>query len=368
MNKAPFSWVKKVASECEGLSEIPLFGNAPPFDWAHLNTLLSTSFQAEVSLKILMQEWKTPSEVKKELGVNPLVEEIHLSPLGDPVFWAMPRADVEKLTSRMLYEKGKGKTSEIVKEGFYRYLLLEALSCLSQIEPLQKLTLQLEEETTLPQENCFCISLEMQIDDKTCWALLILSPSFRKKWIEHFAETSIEYFPTEITKQIELTLGIKTAESMLTQAEWKSFEPGDFLLLDPGAYNARKETGVAILHLGMTPLFQIKIKHHKIELLDYADIYEESMEHKNDEPIENLPLLEEEIASLKHVPLTVTVELSRFKMSLDKLMHLSPGNHLELPVHPDQGVSLCINGKKVGTGELIYLGETLGVRILSIGN
>jgi flagellar motor switch protein FliN/FliY len=61
------------------------------------------------------------------------------------------------------------------------------------------------------------------------------------------------------------------------------------------------------------------------------------------------------------------VELARLKITLDKLMSLNPGNLLELPIHPDQGVTLTIHGQKVGKGELVYLGEVLGVRILEIG-
>ena len=53
-------------------------------------------------------------------------------------------------------------------------------------------------------------------------------------------------------------------------------------------------------------------------------------------------------------------------MTLDKLMHLTPGNTLELPVHPDQGVNLTINGQIIGKAELLYLGEELGIRILEI--
>ena len=77
--------------------------------------------------------------------------------------------------------------------------------------------------------------------------------------------------------------------------------------------------------------------------------------------------MEEEEGSIKNVPLNVTVELAKIRMTLNELMHLSPGNMLELPIHPDQGVSLTINGKKVASGELVHLGEMLGVRVLTIG-
>jgi flagellar motor switch protein FliN/FliY len=53
-------------------------------------------------------------------------------------------------------------------------------------------------------------------------------------------------------------------------------------------------------------------------------------------------------------------------MTVDHLMKLSPGNFLELPIHPEQGVNLTVNGQKIGRGELVYLGEQLGIRILEL--
>lgn len=362
MEKAPFSWIRNVAAEFSDLDAIPLFGNAPAFDWSHLASLLSSCFQGEVSLRPSHQEWKKPSEIKKGLGINPFLTAIHVIPLNSSLLWAMPHADMDKFTSRMLYEKAKGKTSEIIREGFYQYLLLEALSSIQQIEPLQKLTFQLEEEPLLSDEICFCIDLEIQIDDKTCWGTLLIPSSFRKKWIEHFSQTALEYFPTETAKQTELILGLKTGASLLSQEEWKAFQPGDFLLLDRTSYDIHKQTGIATLHLNETPLFQVKITHNKVELLGIVLSYEEIMEQKKIEAEG-----EEAVSAIKDTPLNITVELARFRMSLDRLMHLAPGNLLELPVHPDQSVSLCINGKKIGSGELVHLGEALGVRILELG-
>ena len=59
-----------------------------------------------------------------------------------------------------------------------------------------------------------------------------------------------------------------------------------------------------------------------------------------------------------------TLELG---ISVQKLMELQAGNILELNIRPEEGVSLVINGRCVGKGELHRLGNTLGVRILELG-
>ena len=76
------------------------------------------------------------------------------------------------------------------------------------------------------------------------------------------------------------------------------------------------------------------------------------------------PEADEEFTSIRDLPLAVTVEIARLQMSLDQLMHLKPGNHLDLPIDLSQTVFLSVAGKKIATGELIHVGEKLGVRIL----
>ncbi|HRD55405.1 MAG TPA: FliM/FliN family flagellar motor switch protein, partial [Parachlamydiaceae bacterium] len=64
--------------------------------------------------------------------------------------------------------------------------------------------------------------------------------------------------------------------------------------------------------------------------------------------------------------LDVIVEVGRLEMSIEKLTELQPGNILEIDVRPENGVDLVVNGKRIGKGELLKLGEVLGVRILDI--
>lgn len=66
----------------------------------------------------------------------------------------------------------------------------------------------------------------------------------------------------------------------------------------------------------------------------------------------------------EEIPFTITVETGRIQMTLKQLIDLQPGNVIDLNVTPDQGVDLTIDGRCIGRGELLKIGETLGVRIL----
>ncbi len=75
---------------------------------------------------------------------------------------------------------------------------------------------------------------------------------------------------------------------------------------------------------------------------------------------------EEKHLNIDEIPLSIVVEVGRLQMSVKKMLELQPGNLLELDIHPENGVDLVVNGKRIAKGELIRLGEALGVRILDI--
>ena len=66
------------------------------------------------------------------------------------------------------------------------------------------------------------------------------------------------------------------------------------------------------------------------------------------------------------IPITLTVELSRMKMRLSELKRLVPGILLSLKKKPVEDVLIAANGKIIGRGRLINLGDEIGVEILSV--
>lgn len=70
--------------------------------------------------------------------------------------------------------------------------------------------------------------------------------------------------------------------------------------------------------------------------------------------------------AIEEINLPIVVEVGRMRMSVKKLMELQPGNILDLEIHPDNGVDLVVNGRRIAKGELLKIGETLGVRILEL--
>lgn len=74
----------------------------------------------------------------------------------------------------------------------------------------------------------------------------------------------------------------------------------------------------------------------------------------------------EKVVKPQDIPFDVVVEVGRVRIPLKTLASLKPGNLLNLNVSPESGVDLVVNGYCIGKGELLQVGEVLGVRVLEL--
>jgi len=358
-------YLTKISHHLRDLDEIPLFGKAPPLELEKLGSLLAKALHLEdFSLNIKTQQWIKKEDLLKKSKRT--LHAISIAPIPVPLYWSISKADLTKLTSFILIQKLKKKAfaSPLLLEGYYRFLLLEALHAAQNLSPIQQMTLSLEETEDLPEEDALSLEVEMSCEDHTIWGQLIIPKTFQHNWVQHFSA-----FPSQSMarkQRIPLEISMEIGAVILSQKEWSKLKPGDFLLPD-----SLLEAGNALLCLGDFPLFHVHTQGTKTELKEYAFTIEDTMDKSENTPVsslgERLDLAEQETKAIQDVPLYVHIELARLKITLDQLLNLSPGNFLELPMHAPQAVSLAVNGQKIGSAELVQLGETLGLKILEIG-
>jgi len=73
-----------------------------------------------------------------------------------------------------------------------------------------------------------------------------------------------------------------------------------------------------------------------------------------------------QIDLLLDVPLTVSVELGRKRLSIKEILDMVPGSLLELDKLAGEPVELMVNGKLFARGEVVVIDENFGVRIANI--
>jgi flagellar motor switch protein FliN/FliY len=370
-----FSWLKQVDKNLLKLNEIPLL-KIKPFDFKELSSAIANKFEIDsfeiTSKKIQISSFQDAIKNFKDYTYL----SFSSNDLNGDVFLLISNDDLNILINNLISNKEKEFQTPILKEGFYRYFILNVLNNIKQMEIFEDLSLNLVEKD-LVKEDLFLLDLNIEINDQKVFPRLLITNDFRKSFVSYFINTAPMY-ARKVSKSLMLTLNAKIAHVDLSYDDFKKIKPNDFVILDRSTYDIEHNKGKATLMLENLPIFQAKISKNKIKILDFANYFEENKTMKEEdidkleEDISNEEIVEvddqeENVNPLQSLPVTLTVEAARFKISLDKLMNMQPGNILDLAVHPEQGVDLSVNGQKIGRAELVNLGETLGIRIIEMG-
>jgi flagellar motor switch protein FliN/FliY len=73
-----------------------------------------------------------------------------------------------------------------------------------------------------------------------------------------------------------------------------------------------------------------------------------------------------ELAPVFDVPLHVAIEVGRLRLRVRDLIKLGPGSVLELKKPAGEPFDICINGVQVARGEVIWVEQSSGVRIIEV--
>ncbi len=69
---------------------------------------------------------------------------------------------------------------------------------------------------------------------------------------------------------------------------------------------------------------------------------------------------------LLDIPLDISVELGRSRMSIQELLSLGPGSVIELDKLAGEPLDVMVNGRLVARGEAVVVNDKFGVRITDI--
>jgi len=387
-------FLKNLEGALEELQEIPLFGSPPPFSWEAFSDALSQLFEDKTfSLTHHKTEWLEKENITTGMGTNPLIQPFALSPLPGTLLLIMPKESKEILLEQILTKKNL--SDETLEEGFFNFLCLNFMNTFNQMGIYGNLTTTLSDDHEMPDEGALCIDVSVQLNDKPLWARIAIPCTVHASFRTHFTMEKPPFIVDPALQMMPLSLKFQIGSTTLPAKDWKNIQIGDLLLLDRCTYDLENQKGNAQLCLGSVPLFAIRIKEKEIKILEYA-FYQEENPMTDEQPpeeeltpkeeIEEAPSLEEgeeekaplwspeeekeekPLLASKNIPITLTVEAARVKMPLEKVTQLKPGNVLDLSISPEAGVSLTVNDQCIAKGELVRIGESIGVKILKLGD
>src|SRR5947207_9634613 len=79
------------------------------------------------------------------------------------------------------------------------------------------------------------------------------------------------------------------------------------------------------------------------------------------------PALPHTLELLLDVRINVSVEVGRVQMPVRQVMELGPGAVIELERSASEPVEIHANGRCIGRGEIVVVGEQFGVRVTELG-
>lgn len=68
-------------------------------------------------------------------------------------------------------------------------------------------------------------------------------------------------------------------------------------------------------------------------------------------------------SDIEAIPVRLVIELGHIDSTLGEISSLAPGSILPLALPVNQAVQLVANGRRVGYGALVRIGDSLGVRV-----
>lgn len=369
-------WVKKADKLLLELENMPLFGLQTPFHWGRFEKELRNLFSLpHLSLKHEIKGW---GQFFTDVGEDCIVATVEWVPLNSPVYFVVRNHDIKNLTAELLNgEKSAAYFYDIdLCRGFYFYFATEMLRLFEKIgfaAPLSPRVVGFQQSIgdELRKTASFGIDVSVSLNEQNFWGRVILPKGFGEEWSKYFAKYPAPPLSDEAKERLFVDLSLEIGHTLLNLKEWQEVCVGDFILLDHCSYDPTNKRGWVVVMLNQKPLFRGRFKEGGIHLTEYPEYEEVDMAAEEEEEFpegfqENKETVDVKTTKIdpEDVTINLSVEVGRVRMTAKELMSLSPGSLLPLNVSPEHGVDLIINGKKVGRGELIRLGETLGVRVL----
>lgn len=406
---APYNWLRKVPSHFVNTEELPLFGNTPQIDWNTFSQELANALSLE-NLKISA----TPIELKEADSIYDVYKEsetlfFQVAPLKGLAALVVSKGNFDKLlTSFADKELHHHVIDEEFRKAFIHFIFLEVLAALHKSFPQSNLSPQLVEEGSLPEDKVWASEIEITWNGGGITSRFVIPDEMRSSWKARQIQASLTP-NTKLLETIPLTVQIEAGRTLLPKSSWETIKKGDYLILDRCFFTPGDDKGRVILSVHQTPIFRAKIKNGSIKILETPQLYElgttmaknsrdDDLDEETEEMTEEFEDTEEytdeetdtdshdddedeetetptsaaprggKASTLKveEIPLDIVVEVGRFQMTVQKLSELQPGTLLDLNIRPEEGVDLVVNGTCIAKGELLKVGETLGVRILDI--
>lgn len=406
---SPSSWLPLISQALLEADEIPLVTIPASLSKENLEKTLQPLLQTkELEIEFSDFRWQEGEHLLSGIGKNPKALNIAVTPLEGLIYFVASEEDLQRLVNIALNYEGASIPNEI-EEAFYDFFVAKVIHDFESLGVFKDLSLRILKERNHPKELALCSNVTLHTEKGNITLRLFLSKDFRKSWQKHqgLLKQRISHIPPHIPLSLSACIG----KIHLSLQEWKEIKKGDFIIVSPLGYDLENKKGTLFLSYKNTVLFHGGLNVDKIKITDNSpqpgEVPSMTKEPKeNEEPDssffegvdEEFFLEDEELAKVlkeelspeaqksgevaavsekkpasrkkalaaADIPLSVKVEIASVNLTAKELLDLQPGNELSLGKEIDNSVNLLVGGRCIAKGELMRIGDVLGVRILSL--
>ncbi len=295
----------------------------------------------------LRVEWACPG------GAQPGSKEVLLTLEHEPLRLLVPAQALDDLLG------GQWVDSPATGVNPLAMTLLTEMALLALIEPMEarlRKSLQVTERARLPRPPNFVVSLSVSIrlGDAPAFAVVVEMTPISAHWVASLLEENLAR-QADPLPQLRLSGRIEAGHAPLRLSDLRSLQPGDVVMLDClPADQLRLTLAERLQARGRTD-------GNCFYLIEAPQPIPPDMENTMSD-VDSSASLDSQLDDL---PLKLVCQAGSVEVSLAQLRELGAGSLLLLAPQALDGVELQVNGRKLGQGQLVRIGDGLGVRVLS---
>ncbi|AHK63687.1 type III secretion system cytoplasmic ring protein SctQ [Chlamydia avium] len=339
----------------------------PSFPKEECERKLREKFRLEETGITIQSRGSLPADQAiQDFGVHVLVQSFLAQPLESGDFFLITSEEdlqafmvaVFNDTSLASYFYEKDKLL-----GFHYYLCAELCKLIQELTWIPTLSIKVIDDTKFSgkhiQGSYEVIDVTCGLDGKTLRLRLLFSDALCDS-CRKLLSGSEQSLDMQQLAPLPLTLSVEIGYCQLSQDEWKQVRPGSFILLDSCLYDPDTEESGGLLTIKNQQFFGgrfLDTKSGDFKVTSYPSLQQE-------EPPEEASRGFSTSASGQY---KLVAEAARYSLTVEEFLKITQGSVLQFPgIHPVRGIDLILNGTKVGRGEIVSLGDVLGIRVLQV--
>ncbi|EPP34670.1 type III secretion apparatus protein, YscQ/HrcQ family [Chlamydia ibidis] len=306
------------------------------------------------------------SDITKELSKNILLQPLVAQPLESGEFFFL--TSEEDLQSLMVAVFGDSSLASYFYQkdkllGFHYYFTAELCKIFQDLSWIPSLTMKVSEDAKFSvrslQGSYYTVGVSCRLDGKNIYFNLLFPETTQQSCKKFLASLNQDFDIHQVDPMLPIAMSVDVGYCELTEEEWQQVIPGSFILLDTCLYDPDTGESGALLTINNRQFFGGRFtdtKSGEFKITSYPNLQHEDApeEHEEHEPAIPLPSRVKLVA-----------EVARYSLTVENFLSLGIGSVLHFDgTHPVLGVDLILNGAKVGRGEIVSLGNVLGIRVL----